>query len=190
MMKSPKRNKNMKYVKQALDLLDRTGINVCSDEVLFNTVLETCIRHNQLQRLEDILKVFSGSTLRPCVHTYGSLIKACSTLKRIDHCWHLWTTMVDHRGMEPNDIVLGCMLDALVCNAKIDDAVDLFRKWEGVVKPNTVMYSTLIKGFTHSRQAARAMAMWKEMRDLNIPLNNVVYNSLIDANARVGAMDG
>merc|ERR1719310_1393705 len=31
--------------------------------------------------------------------------------------------------------------------------------------------------------------MWKEMRDLGLTLNIVVYNALIDAQARVGAMD-
>jgi len=55
--------------------------------------------------------------------------------------------MVDECGMKPNEIVLGCMLDALVCNEKVEDAVTLLSKWKSRIAPNTVMYSTIIKGF-------------------------------------------
>lgn len=50
------------------------------------------------------------------------------------------------------------------------------------------MYSTIIKGFAATRQSSRAMDMWREMLELKIPMNTVAYNALIDAQARVGAM--
>jgi len=40
--------------------------------------------------------------------------------------------MVDENAMEPNEIVLGCMLDALACNSKTEEAVTLLHKWKGV----------------------------------------------------------
>merc|ERR1719265_655586 len=121
MMKALKKVKDPKDVGRALELLDRSGVDVCSDEVLLNTVLETCTRHRQMHRLEDILAKFAKSSLRPSVHTYGSLIKACSTMKRLEKCQQLCSTMVEECALEPNDIVLGCMLDALVCNDKVED---------------------------------------------------------------------
>merc|ERR1719453_373875 len=163
MMKSLKKIKDPKDVGRALELLDRSGVEVCSDEILLNTVLETCTRHRQLQRLDSILEKFTRSSIRPSVHTYGSLIKACSVLKRLDKCHQLWHMMVDECGMKPNEIVLGCMLDALVCNEKVEEAVDLLNKWKSKLTPNTVMYSTIIKGFANSRQAQRALDMWREM---------------------------
>jgi pentatricopeptide repeat protein len=189
MMKALKRVKDPKDVHRALELLDRSGVDVCSDEVLLNTVLETCTRHRQSHRLETIISSFSSSKLRPSVHTYGSLIKASSTLKRLEKCYEFWNTMVDQWAMEPNDIVLGCMLDALVCNDRVEDAVTLLRKWKSTITPNTIMFSTIIKGFANSRQASRALDMWREMCDLGLTFNIVVYNALIDSQARVGAMD-
>lgn len=189
MMKALKRLKDPRDVGRALELLDRSGIDVCSDEVLLNTVLETCTRHRQLQRLEKIITIFTNSKLRPSAHTYGPLIKACSTLKWLDKCKALWHTMVNECAMQPNDIVLGCMLDALVCNGHVEAAVDLLQQWKSTITPNTVMYSTIIKGFANNRQASRAMDIWKEMSELGLALNTVVYNALIDAQARVGAMD-
>jgi len=189
LMKALKRVTNPKDVEQALSLLDRSGLDPCSDEVLLNTLLEGCIRHRELRRLQSLLSSFKSSALQPCVHTYGSLIKACSTLKQVDRCWELWHAMVDERALQPNEIVLGCMLDALVSNSNVEHAVTLFEKWKEVIPPNTVMYCTLIKGFANSRQAGRAMALWREMIDQGTPMNIVVYNSLIDSQARVGDME-
>lgn len=189
MMKSLKKARDPRDVGRALALLDRSEIDACSDEVLLNTVLEACMRHNEFQRIEDLIRKYDDSKLRPSVHTYGSLIKACSNLKKLDKCWEFWNIMVHNNGMVPNDIVLGCMLDALVCNGQVEQAVKLLNTWKGMITPNTVMYSTIIKGFANSRQAPRAMEMFREMCDLKLTFNTVVFNTLIDSQARVGAMD-
>mmetsp|Transcript_81527 Transcript_81527/g.149165 ORF Transcript_81527/g.149165 Transcript_81527/m.149165 type:complete len:1018 (-) Transcript_81527:339-3392(-) len=189
MMKALKKTKDPKHVHGALALLDNSGVDVCSDEVLLNSVLECCIRHHVHRRLEYVIDAFNKSSMQPTVHTYGCLIKACSTLKRVDKCWEFWQKMADERALEPNDIVLGCMLDALVCNECIEQAVTLFKKWQVKVPASTIMYSTLIKGFANSRQASRAMDMWYEMKEAKVPMNTVVYNALIDSQARIGLMD-
>jgi len=188
MMKSLKKARNNHDVQRALALLDRTGIEVCSDEILLNTVLETCIRHRENARLKAVVAAYRRSDMRPSVHTYGSLIKACSNLKKVDQCQAFWREMEEVRGMDPNDIVLGCMLDALVCNGMVNDAVVLFNKWKVKVQANTVMYSTIIKGFANSHQAEQAMATWRDMRREGVQTNTVVYNAVIDAQARVGAI--
>jgi len=184
-----KKTKDAKHVKRALALLDNSGLNVCSDEVLLNTVLETCIFHHERWRLENLVDTFCKSGIQPSVHSYGYLIKACSTLKRLDKCWEFWVRMVNDRALDPNDIVLGCMLDALVNNGNTEEAVNLFKRWQAKVPVSTVMYATLIKGFANSRQPRRAMDMWREMQELKLPINNVVYNAIIDSQARMGLMD-
>lgn len=189
MMKALKHAKNPKYVAATFALLDRAKVRVCSDEILLNTVLETCTRNREFRRLTDIMGQYDNSGIRPAVHTYGSLIKAASNLGDLDRCWRYWKDMTEHRRMLPNNIVLGCMLDALVCNSRIDDAVELLEQWKDRVPPNTVMYSTIIKGFANSHQAGRAMAMWRQMRTEGVKMNIVAYNSAIDAQARVGAID-
>jgi pentatricopeptide repeat protein len=189
LMKAMKKSRHHTQVARALSLLDSTGLDVCSDEVLLNTVVETCTWHKEFDRLALLLANFQSCALRPSAPTYGTLIKAASSLQRVDLCWLLWKQMTEERAMEPSDIVLGCMLDALVCNDCLEAAEQLLRKWKGRVRPNTVIYSTLIKGFANSRQAGRAMEIWKEMRECKVPMNTVAYNALIDAQARVGAMD-
>lgn len=174
-------------VAKTLALLDRHEINVCSDEILLISVLEVCIRHDQ-HRLEGILDSFSKSGMRPSVPAYGSLIKACSVLKRLPACWGFFKELVQ-RGLVPTEIVLGCMLDALVCNGETEQAVELLAQWKGRIKPNTVIYSIIIKGFANTQQPHRALDMWREMREEGVQANAVVYNAIIDAQARCGSME-
>lgn len=188
MMKSLK--KRPSDLRALLDLLDRSGLDVTADEVLLNMVLDACIRFREVGRLKDILNQCFRSKLRPAVHTYGALIKGCGFLKWMDKCRELWKEMTEHRAMEPNSVVMGCMLDALVTNQHTTEAVAVFRKWKAVVPPNPIMFSTLMKGFAVSHKAKPAMAMWREMREEKVPMNTVVYNAVIDTQARVGAMDG
>jgi len=86
MMKALKKSKDPKHLARAMQLVDRSGVDVLSDEVLLNSVLETCTRHRQLPRLTGIISKVTESNFRSSLHTYGSLIKACSTIKQLDMC--------------------------------------------------------------------------------------------------------
>merc|ERR1719272_1811851 len=91
--------------------------------------------------------------------------------------------------MLPNHIVFGCMLDALVCNSLVDEAVTIFEEWKSRVPPTTVIYSTLAKGFLTTNQASKAMKILAEMQSNGIPRSTVLYNMVIGVHATHGAMD-
>ena len=67
MMKALKKTRNPKDVNLVLQLLDRAGLDVCADEILLNTVLETCIRHRETRRLQSILTTFRKSDRKSVV---------------------------------------------------------------------------------------------------------------------------
>jgi len=189
MMKSLKNQSNQNNVSRTLALLDRSGLDAWSDEIMLNTVLETCIKHCEFQRLEAILSRWEHQSMLPSAHTYAVLIKAYGALKLVDDCYKMWNELVVTRATEPSDLVLGCMIHALVCNHHIDEAVDLHRKFKSKIKSNTAICSTLMKGFVNCRQGDRAIAMWREMREGGMAANTVLYNTVIDSQARAGAMD-
>ena len=96
------------------------------------------------------------------------------------------------RHVTPTSITLGCVIDALVNNGFPDEALGLVReiKADETCKDilNTVIYSTLLKGFAQARQPERVHAVYEEMLDAGISCNTVSYNTMIDANARTGNM--
>ena len=128
MMKGLESVKDPKYVERTFALLDRARIDVFSDEILLNALLETCVRHREYKRLSEVMDAFSRAKRQPELHTYGSLIKANSSLNKLDVCWVLWREMTVERAMQPNHVGLGCMLDALGCKGRVEDAVVLLEE--------------------------------------------------------------
>jgi len=90
-------------------------------------------------------------------------------------CRDLWREMVERRGIQPTEITLSCMIDAIVCAGQVKEAIRLFRLWESQVPANTVIYSTLIKGFANNGDADGAMALYKELQAKGVEMNLVAW---------------
>jgi len=124
--------------------------------------------------------------------TYGSMIKAYGQAGNVERVWALWSEM-NERGVTPTAITLGCTVDALVKNSCVDDAwalvQDLLKVESRRQYVNTVIYSTILKGFGMSKQTHRIFAVHAEMRESDVQCNTITYNTMIDACARCGSMD-
>ena len=178
-------------VQRVLSLLDDSSVDVCADEILLSSTLEVCIKARETQRMKRILAHFKQARMCVSVHTYGTLIKAYGSVLDLSGARALWGEMIEERKLEPTDIVLGCMLDALVKGSCAGEADALLEEWtsKGVVKPNVILFSTLIKGFGQEMQPERAQAVWSKMEMANVTPNVVSHNALIDAYARTGDME-
>ena len=84
-----------------------------------------------------------------------------------------------------------CLIDACVKNNKIDEAMDVFSDMgkDGVPK-NTIIYTTLIKGFSRARKLYKVLEIYEFMKqDCTCQPNNMTFNSLIDSCIRCGSID-
>merc|ERR1719301_302256 len=179
-------------VRQAMALID--NLHEDMDEVLFASVIEACVRVGQLDLLSTKLQQYAsfGGLSGLTAPTYGSMIKAYGRAKDIERVRELWNEM-RRRHVTPTSITLGCMVDALVNNGLQEEAFELVREIreesEFADILNTVIYSTLLKGFAQSRQPQRVQDVFEQMKDMGIACNTVSYNTMLDANARTGRMD-
>merc|ERR1719269_153842 len=179
-------------VRQAMALIDNMQEDM--DEVLFASVVEACVRVGQLDLLSSKLQQYAsfGGLAGLTAPTYGSMIKAYGRARDIERVRELWGEMRAHH-VTPTSITLGCMVDALVRNSLPDEALTLVQEIaEDAAKRdilNTVVYSTLLKGFAQSRQPEKVQKVFEEMQETGIACNTVSYNTMIDANARTGRMD-
>jgi len=181
-----RKTNNRHHTRRALAVLDNCKADIIKDDVLFNSVLDACIYLRDAQRLSWVLQQFECASIAPSVQNYGLIIKAYACLKRVDKCWLVWKDMTEVRKMVPSDVALSCMLDAIVTAGRVEEAVALFRQWQSVVPPNTIIYSNLIKGFAATGDAERAMEMYSELKAHGLRMNIVVYSTLIDAQAKSG----
>jgi len=178
-------------IKRVIGFIDEMEDMV--DEVLLSSTIEACIRLHQLDLLSELMVRCRQKIccVRLSAPTYGSMIKAYGQAGDIIRVRALWQEMAD-RDVKPTSITLGCMVEALVVNTKPEEAWDLVHKQlhseelRGCV--NTVIYSTVLKGFAGAHRIDRAFAVYTEMRDKRIPCNTITYNTLLDACAKTCSM--
>jgi len=179
-------------VKRVTDLIDEVEEPI--DEVLFSSVIEACIRICQLDLLSDLMRRYrqKGSFVNLTAPTYGSMIKAYGQAGDVVRVRELWNEM-EERGVKPTSITLGCMTEALVTNNQADEAWQLVHtqlqseERQGCI--NTVIYSTVLKGFAVTRRIDKVFSVYREMRSRSIACNTITYNTMLDACAKCCAMD-
>merc|ERR1740117_2320720 len=164
------------------------------DEVLLSSVVEACVRVGKPELLEAQLAKLQNSSAITISgsHTYGSLIKAYGYARDIEGIWRCWKEMRS-RHIKPTSITLGCMVEAIVCNGDTEGAYDLIHQMQEDEhcrsSLNSVIYCSVLKGFTREKKMDRAWAAYDEIRDKKVELSIVMYNTLIDSCARSARMD-
>merc|ERR1719387_22423 len=120
------------------------------------------------------------------------MIKAYGHARDTRRVWDLWNQMLAHRA-SPTAVTLGCMVEALVANGCALDAWHLAQKmWaDEASKPlvNTVIYSSILKGFAHAKETDKVLALYEEMKENNIKPNTITFNTILNAYAQGGAMN-
>jgi len=166
------------------------------DEVLLSSVVEACVRIGKPALLEAQLKNLQDSTPIAITgsHTYGSLIKAYGYAKDLNSIWRCWKEMRS-RHIKPTSITMGCMVEAIVNNGDSEGAYDLIHQMQEDDQCrdalNSIVYCSVLKGFTREKKIDRVWAVYQEMKDTckDAELSIVTYNTLIDACARCGRME-
>jgi pentatricopeptide repeat protein len=189
LVKAVKTCKDETFVRNVLELLDTTKVDLLRDDIYYNTVLDAVMRTKDTRRLSALVDRTSKTKFIPSLATMNMMIKAYSSLKRIDEATALWREMTEVRAVEPNMISLGCITDALVVNDRLDEAVALVEEWKGRVPLNTIIYSTLIKGYAIRKDARGALKVLDRMSAEGHAPNLVTINTVIDACCRAGALD-
>jgi pentatricopeptide repeat protein len=162
------------------------------DEVFFHSLAEACVHTGQLHILTKYhAKLTSGNSTVLTAPTYGSMIKAFGQAHDLKRVWDLWGDMLK-KNVQPTAITLGCMIEALVANKRISPAWELVQQMrkEDATRPlvNTVIYSTILKGFAYAKETDKVMSLYEEMKANDIQPNNITYNTILNAFAQGGAM--
>eukprot|EP00931_Biecheleriopsis_adriatica_P109517 TRINITY_DN8377_c0_g1_i1.p1 TRINITY_DN8377_c0_g1~~TRINITY_DN8377_c0_g1_i1.p1 ORF type:complete len:853 (-),score=199.84 TRINITY_DN8377_c0_g1_i1:178-2736(-) len=165
------------------------------DDILLASIIEACIRTKQLDILSDFLaryrskaKNFAGLS----AFSYGAMIKAYGEAGNVHQVRELWALMQGN-DVKPTATTIGCVVEALVVNKQPDEAWRLCQ--EQLEHPdrkamiNTVVYSSVLKGFAAAKRMSQVMSVYKDIRKEGIPCNTITYNTLLDACAKCASMD-
>jgi pentatricopeptide repeat protein len=162
------------------------GCNARLLEVLFNTLLDACISVRDLVRLANIFDMMQEFKVSLSAVTYGTLIKAFGQAGRIGRCHEVWGDLW-RSGITPTIVTYGCYIDACIRNDELDTAEHIFEAmFDGkhAVRPNAVIFTSLIRGFAQAKQPRKALELYRQMQDEGIEATSVTFNSVLDVIAR------
>jgi len=164
------------------------------DEVLFTLVVEACVGTNRLDLLTSMHATYIQQNALGSIAavSYGLMVKAYGKARDVSAVVRLWDEMKT-RCVRLTSITVGCVVEALVANRDAERAWWLVQELWGSQEQrgllNTVIYSTIIKGFAGARQPERVMNLYEEMRSRGFLPNAITYNTILNAFAQCKAMD-
>jgi len=164
------------------------------DEVLFSSTIEACIRIKRIGMLSQFIKdhKVKGIFKSMSAPIFGAMIKAFGESGDVPQVRELWAQMQESQ-VRPTAITIGCVVEALVINRQGEEAWRLVQEQlgnedsKGMI--NTIVYSTVLKGFAVSKRIDKVLLVYKEMRANSIACNTITYNTMLDACAKCNAME-
>ncbi|ESQ31268.1 hypothetical protein EUTSA_v10003830mg [Eutrema salsugineum] len=91
-------------------------------------------------------------------------------------------------GLEPDEYVFGCLLDALCKNGSVKDAAKLFEEMRLRFPPNLRYFTSLLYGWCREGKMMEAEHVLVEMKEARFEPDVVVYTNLLSGYAHAGKM--
>lgn len=159
-------------------------------EVLFNSLLDACVNSWDLERMAAAFAAMRDAGVAVSAVTFGTLIKAFGNAGKLSRCHECWAEMRKAE-VKPTVITYGCYVDAMVKNGELDRAAELVSKEmpQEHLKPNTVIYTMLLKGCARQKDPQRALAIYKEMEAGKVERSSVTFNIIAEVVSRQGRLD-
>mmetsp|Transcript_129645 Transcript_129645/g.276542 ORF Transcript_129645/g.276542 Transcript_129645/m.276542 type:complete len:913 (-) Transcript_129645:160-2898(-) len=149
-------------------------------EVLFNTLLDTCVTLHDLDRMADVFRMMEEFEVTVSAVTFGTLIKAFGQAGQLEHCHEAWSRM-EAAKVTPTIVTFGCYIDACLRSEDVEAAERVMGKMRAAgLQPNSVIYTSLIRGMAQAKKPLKAMEIYTEMRKEGCEATAVTYNSLLD----------
>ena len=96
-----------------------------TDNVIYNTVLATCVGADQIQIAQNLLDEMHRDHCTTDVITYNTLMKGYAKSGNMQKCFDLCKLMRT-RGLEPSQVTYGILLDGCISKNRVDRASEIF----------------------------------------------------------------
>ena len=172
-------------VEKAISILELIKSGACleikPDEVLYNSVLDICIKNSEIEKAEKIFNEMKASKIQPSIITYSIMIRGFGIIFDIEKAFAIYEEMLG-KGMKPNDITYGCLMNCAVRCNNLELMLEIYERMKTLkLKPNVIIHTTLIKGFNKMKQYEKAFTIFDEIPDEEKESTNIViYNAILD----------
>merc|ERR1719301_373560 len=184
--------KQGQVVKARKLLTEMSECGIQANQVTYNEMLNALVTVKDRKEMWALVREMNAMGMRPNSVTCSIILKSLTSHSAPDDVRQAMA-LIDNLHEDMDEVLFASVIEAFVNNGFPDEALSLVRemKEDDTCKDilNTVIYSTLLKGFAQARQPGRVQEVFEEMKEMGIACNTVSYNTMLDANARTGKMD-
>merc|ERR1712048_188593 len=129
------------------------------NEVIFNTLLDGCVKNNRLDQALDLFhEIFTlTKNFRPSHFTLTIAIKLYGRLGKVERAMELVATWPKQYHIQLNNHVFTCLLSALLNNKWYSEALLIPQQMKNCrIKPDARTYGTLVSGLLKGGDAEHA----------------------------------
>jgi pentatricopeptide repeat protein len=154
---------------------------VNNDEIIFNCLIDVCLKLNAMDKAEKVFKEMKEIGISPSKITYAIMIKGYGQVYNLDKAFEVFEEM-KVANIPPNEIIYGCLLNACVRSSSIDKVSYVYNEMRHYnLDMNIVLYTTLIKAFTKVKNLDKALEVYDNMlKDEKVSPNIVIHNAMLD----------
>ncbi|KAF4720648.1 hypothetical protein FOZ63_023384 [Perkinsus olseni] len=156
-----------KILRELMNAGDDAGHSV-ADVVSFNTVMKGYSRQGDVAKCDELMSILKAKDIEPTVVTYGILLDCCINANDMSRAQKVFQEMRVAQSTQSGD------------QASSD------KRHLGL---NTVMYTTLIKGYAKEGNVDAAMDVFTEMRKAEVVPDLITFSILIKSNCDAGKVD-
>jgi pentatricopeptide repeat domain-containing protein 1 len=157
-----------------------------NDEYVTNSILDACVKYNQIGKAEEILNISEKKGIKLSVITYSILVKGYCNENKLKEAIELLNKM-KLKSIKPNEIVYDCIMNCTIKNNNINAMQKVYNLMtsEGIF-PNTQMLVNLIKGFSKAKYYDLIISLYdsipvQQRASLDLMFFNCLLDSLIDS---------
>ena len=151
------------------------------DEILYNCIMDACLRFNQVDKMLELYKEMFENGINCSSVTYGIVIKAYGMKGDVDSALKIYEKMKSNK-IKISSVTYGCLINVCTKNNKLEKAFELYEllNKEGI-EMNTILYTTMIKAYSKTKNLNKVIEILNTMiNSKNSKPNIITYNCVID----------
>ncbi|KAJ7566960.1 hypothetical protein O6H91_02G125700 [Diphasiastrum complanatum] len=155
------------------------------DLVSWNAIIAGHAQHGLGWHTLELFKSMQEEGIKPDSYTYVSVLKACGAVEAL-HAGKMIHNQISKSAPNIGIYVGSALVDMYVKCGSLDEARQVFEK---LPKRDVVSWNTMIGGYAQQGLGERALQMFKKMQQEGIRPDSVLFVSILNACASIGAID-
>lgn len=151
--------------------------------VTFNTLIDTCARSGELDRIPSLLKDIEAQGLKMGIVTYSTILKGYCQKNMLDNAFEMFEDIEKSGEFQPDEIMYNTLLDGCARQGYYSRGMALFEKMKkSGVCPSNFTLSVLVKLANRGKKLEKAFEVCDEVTSkYGFRLNTHVFANLIQA---------